>query len=194
MEAHPLITDALFEAFLHCKYKSYLRLKGIPGHITEFELHRGILATAYADAAQSKLLGCALSEDIPRSVLADHQTLLAGTRLILDAKLTMDDLQASIDAIVRIDGESPLGNFSYLPVQYCREVKIPRVARLLLAFRSMVLGKIQGSLPSHGVIVHGPDFAEEKLKLHSLQDRATRLLEELRAQCDAAAEVHLPPS
>jgi predicted RecB family nuclease len=121
-------------------------------------------------------------------VLADRQTLLAGTKLILDAKLTMDDLQASIDAIVRIDGESPLSNFSYLPVQYCREAKIPRAAKLLLAFRSMVLGKIQGSLPSYGIIVHGPDFTEEKLKLQSLQDRATRLLEELRAQCDAAAK------
>jgi hypothetical protein len=48
-----------------------------------------------------------------RGALADRPTLLAGTRLILDAKLTMDDLQASIDAIVRIDGESPLGNFCY---------------------------------------------------------------------------------
>jgi predicted RecB family nuclease len=188
MQADPLITDAIFEAFLHCKYKSYLRLKGIPGHITEFESHRRILATAYADAAQFKLLGCALGEDIPRSVLADRQTLMAGTRLILDAKLTMDDLQATIDAVVRNDAESPLGNFSYLPVQYWREAKIPRVAKLLLAFQSMVLGKIQGSLPSHGVIVHGPDFTEEKLKLRSLHDRATRLLEELRAQFDATAE------
>jgi hypothetical protein len=85
MEAHPLLTDALFEAFLHCKYKSHLRLKGIPGHITEFESHRRILATGYVDAARSKLLGCALGEDIPRSVPADRQTLLAGTRLILDA-------------------------------------------------------------------------------------------------------------
>jgi hypothetical protein len=112
VETHPLITDALFEAFLHCKYKSYLRLKGIPGHITDFESHRRILAMAYADAAQSKLLGCAIGEDTPRTVLADRQMFMVGKRLILDAKLTMDDLQASIDAIVRIDEDSPLGNFS----------------------------------------------------------------------------------
>jgi predicted RecB family nuclease len=184
VQADPLITDALFEAFLHCKYKSYLRLKGIPGHSTEFESHRSILATAYAAAAQSKLHGCAIGEDTPRSVLADRQVLMVGKRLILDATFTMDDLQASIDAIARIDGESPLGKFCYLPVQYCREAKIPRAAKLLLAFRSIVLGKVQGSLPSHGVIVHGPDFTEQSFRLHSLQDKVALLLEELRGQFD----------
>lgn len=191
MQVDPLITDALFEAFLHCKYKSYLRLKGIPGHITEFESHRRIFSTAYADAAQSKVLGCATGEDTPRGVLADRQMLMVGKRLILDATLTMDDLQASIDAIVRIDRESPLGNFCYLPVQYCREAKIPRAAKLLLAFRSIVLGKMQRSLPSHGVIVHGPDFREQSFRLHSLQDKVALLLEELRGQFHATAEGRL---
>ena len=185
------ITDGLLEAFLQCKFKSRLRIQDRAGRISEFESHQIAQDKTYRLLADQRLLALHPGTHAVTAPLADAATLAVGKPLVLALTATGDSLQAHIDAIERIDKPSLLGDFSYQPIQYCREDTISRTARLLLAFRSIVLGEIQGVLPSYGLIIHGPDFTRRRLKLDSLQRKVRHLLVEIDSQMTTPGDTSL---
>ena len=189
--ARRLITDRLLEAFLQCKFKSRLRIQDRAGRISEFESHQIAQDKACRLLADQRLLALHPGTHAVTAPLADAATLNVGKPLVLALTATGESLQAHIDAIERINKPSLLGDFSYQPIQYCREDTISRTARLLLAFRSIVLGEIQGVLPSYGLIIHGPDFTRRRLKLDSLQRKIRHLLVEIDSQMTTPGDTSL---
>src|SRR5262249_45624828 len=99
--------------------------------------------------------------------------------------------KARIDAIERVDVPSALGCFSYRAIQYVREPNPPVSARLLLAYRSILLGEIQGTLPSAGVMICGPKLEPRQVKLDALEGKVRELLKELGAQLEGTKEAPL---
>ncbi|HEY2412129.1 MAG TPA: TM0106 family RecB-like putative nuclease [Pirellulaceae bacterium] len=101
------------------------------------------------------------------------------------------NLAARIDAIERVDVPSALGCFSYRAIQYVREPNPPVSAKLLLAYRSILLGEIQGKLPSSGVMICGPNLEPRQVKLDALEIKVRELLKELAAQLEGTMEAPL---
>jgi predicted RecB family nuclease len=185
------ITDELFEAFLRCRYKSKLRIAGADRQSSELAAHRKKLQDAYRDDARQRLLGsvCDTADAVRSGVGCGH----IGHRrtLLSELALATDGLSATVDVLQRTEPASGPGSFSYMPVHYCRQHRVGRVAKLILAFRSIVFGRAKGDLPTHGIIVHGPGFAEQKIQLGALQGKTERLLEGLRAQVEGAIDTPL---
>src|SRR2546430_3342342 len=71
------------------------------------------------------------------------------------------------------------------------EPKPPVSARLLLAYRSILLGEIQGTLPSSGVLICGPNLEPRQVKLDALEGKVRELLKELAAQLEGTREAPL---
>jgi predicted RecB family nuclease len=185
------ITDDLFEAFLRCRYKSKLRIAGAETQSSAVAEHRKDLQDAYRNNARRLLLGsaCDTADTVASGVgygLSGH-----GRTLLSELALATDGLSATMDVLQRTEPASGPGLFSYLPIQYCRHRHVGRVAKLMLAYRSIVFGKANGYLPTHGMIVHGPGFAEQKIQLAALQRKTVLLLEELRAQVEGSLDVPL---
>jgi predicted RecB family nuclease len=185
-----VITDELLEAFLQCKYKAILRALGRAGQPTDFEKHRTSQAQAHRAQVQAKLFP--LPEAVPRPeaspALLDTATLKQGQTRLQHVRVQAANLAASIDAIERVDVPSALGCFSYRAIQYVREPNPPVSARLLLAYRSILLGEIQGALPSSGVMICGPNLEARQVKLDELEGKMRESLKELAAQLEGTKE------
>jgi predicted RecB family nuclease len=185
------ITEELFEAFLRCRYKSKLRIAGAERQSLELAEHRKKLQDAYREGARQRLLGstCDTADTVGSGFGCGH----IGHRrtLLSELALATDGLSATMDVLQRTEPASGPGSVSCIPIQYCRHHRVGRVAKLMLAFRSIVFGKAKGDLPTHGMIVHGPRFAEQKIELAALQGKTERLLEELRAQVEGAIDTPL---
>jgi predicted RecB family nuclease len=193
-ESHRVITDQLLEAFLECKYKAKLRLLGRAGQLSDFEKHRTSQTQSHRMQAQAMLFP--LLEDAPEPppaspVTLDIPTLKLGKVRLPNVRLKVVNLAAKIDAIERVELASALGSFSYRPVQYSREVTPPVIARLLLAYRSILVGELQGAAPPYGVMLCGPSFDRRLFKLDALQGRVRELLRELAAQVEGGKETPL---
>src|SRR5438876_1770940 len=180
-ESPRVITDELLEAFLQCKYKARLRALGRTGQPADFEKHRTSQAQAHRAQVQAKLFP--LPEAAPRPeappALLDAATLKQGQTRLQNVRVQSANLAARIDAIERVDVPSALGCFSYRAIQYVREPNPPGSARLLLAYRSILLGEIQGTLPSSGVMICGPNLEPRQVKLDALEGKVRELLKEL---------------
>ena len=101
------------------------------------------------------------------------------------------NLAASIDAVERVDVPSALGCFSYRAIQYVREPNPPVSAKLLLAYRSILLGEVQGWVPSSGVMICGSNLEPRQVKLDALEVKVRELLKELAAQLEGTKEAPL---
>jgi predicted RecB family nuclease len=188
-----IISDELLEAFLQCKYKARLRALGRTGQPTDFEKHRTCQAQAHRVQVQAKLFP--LPEAAPRPeappALLDAAMLKQGQTRLQNVRVQSANLVARIDAIERVDVPSALGCFSYRAIQYVREPNPPVSARLLLAYRSILLGGIQGTLPSSGVMICGPNLEPRQVKLDALEGKVRELLKELAAQLEGTKEAPL---
>src|SRR5262245_19906549 len=139
-----VITDELLEAFLQCKYKARLRALGRTGQPADFEKHQTSQAQAHRETVEAKTLP--LTDATPRPeappALLDAATLKQGQTRLQNVRVQSANLTARIDAIERVDVPSALGGFSYRAIQYVRAPNPPVSARLLLAYRSILLGEI----------------------------------------------------
>jgi len=190
-----VITDELLEAFLRCKYKARLRALGQAGKPTDFEEHRRSQAQAHREQVQAKMFPLPVAAAAPRpeppAALLDAATLERGQMRLHNVRIQSANLTTSIDAIERVDAPSALGCFSYRVIQYIREAKPPVSARLLLAYRSILLGEIQGTLPSSGVMICGPNLESRQVRLGALEGKVRKLLKELAAQLEGTKEAPL---
>ena len=64
-------------------------------------------------------------------------------------------------------------------------------AKLLLAYRSILLGEVQGMVPSSGVMICGPNLEPRQVKLDALEGKVRELLKELAAQIEGMREAPL---
>ena len=165
-ENHRVITDELLEAFLQCKYKARLRSLGRTGQPADFEKHRTSQAQAHRAQVQAKLFPLPKAAPGPEAppALLDAGTLKQGQARLQNVRVQSANLAASIDAVELVDVPSALGCFSYRAIQYVREPNPPVSARLLLAYRSILLGEIQGTLPSSGVMICGHNLEPRQVK------------------------------
>ena len=180
-----LLTDSVISAFLLCRYKGHLKINGTIGMASDFDRHVAHRDAIYRRRVYSDLLARMPETNVLKSPSINFRTLRQGKLLILDARMTVSDLAASIDAVRRVDGPSLLGDFFYQPIKFSRHDKPGKLERFLLAFHSLVIGEWQGHTPTHGSFIFGLNLQHQTVKLQALQSRVRRLLTDLRALADS---------
>jgi len=91
--------------------------------------------------------------------------LKKGFTVIVNA--TSDDEFVSLlyDGLVKVQGDSALGNYHYVPVLCCEGQKIRQVQKHLLAIYGLILGSIQGKQPASGVLIRKPGCSWTRVRL-----------------------------
>ncbi len=181
----PLFDDSVFTAFLLCSTKAYLRSKGEIGTPSGFDHHIADRELTYRQLAAAALLTQIPEAEILNAPFINLRTLRQGKLLILNAGMMVSDLSTTIDAVRRVNGTSLLGTFCYEPIKFSFWKKPSKFDKLLLAFHSLVIGELQGHTPTHGSLVFGPNFQQQRIKLQTLQSRVRRLLRNIRSSLDS---------
>ena len=185
------VSNEIFDAFLICSYKSFLLAGGLKGEKSDYIKLISRLYNEYRVTASNRLaitVGQGLAASIPK---CQFQELRAGHQIFFNVCVNVEGLTSQIDAVKRVEGVSQLGAFHYVPVIFCRNVRIGKTQKLWLAYRALVLGQAQDRIPDSGVIIYGPKFRKSRISLTSHVETITRLIDSLSQQIDGKAKTAL---
>jgi predicted RecB family nuclease len=176
------ITGDILEAYVHCKYKAHLKSQGHRGTKSDYETVHAQVRAEVRDAATKKILARHPDEEIPRHVHLTHSFLKHGASFLLAVTLEIDDVSLHFDGLKRVDGESELGAFHYVPILFYEGRKIRNEQRLLLELHGHILARVQGRQPTYGVVWHGKECKGTKVRLTHDTRKAEQAIRELMSQ------------
>ena len=156
------ITADLFNAYLHCPTKCWLRSGGEP---------RG--TNSWADWVQSNALiyrseGIKqLIRDIPSVAAGEPKSWKAdGWSLAVDVTVQAFSpsdsytLESFIDAVERVCSPGRGKADQFIPVRFCPANKLTKYNRLLLGFDAWVISQALGFEVRWGLIIHGNSYID----------------------------------
>jgi hypothetical protein len=113
-----LITRAVLEAHLQCKFKAYLRLTGEQGTKSDYEM---LLEERRAEVRRRAIAKVQPADEgigvAPESLL-DTSLLKRGAPYLFDVTAKTDSVEFHFDGLKRVDGDSSLGSFHYAPTLF----------------------------------------------------------------------------
>jgi predicted RecB family nuclease len=178
-----MIDNDIFESYLHCKYKAYLKLGGNHGNRSEYEIMKSEIKSLYKrDALQRVIPSCEKKEILNNQDLSS--AIKDGNKVIVDAHVSYGDLQSYCDFTERTPGKSDLGAFHYLPVLFVEKEKLSKEDKLMMAYNGLVIGNMQNRQPEYGKIIYGKRFAISKIKFDEKLDIVTKIINDLRKYHD----------
>jgi hypothetical protein len=175
------ITAHLFEAFLKCPTKCYLRSLGETGTENAYADWVQTEAEAYRNASVKRLTEGA-SPDECVTELTDTTGLKTGKWRLAAVVLTQTrNLESRIHAIERISSEGRGKATMFIPIRFIFRNKLTKDDKLVLAFDAFVLSEALGRTVSMGKIIHGDGHSTFKVKTAGLVSRVGKLTEKVDA-------------
>jgi hypothetical protein len=148
------ISDAVFLSYLRCPYKAFLLLEGRTGQRSDYETMLDELDNRYKPLAQAALYHWSASAAVATGPAEDDFFYNGREPITLDAMVEYGSFELVLDAL-KPETDGPRGGPRNLPMAYCSTDRISRLEELRLAFGAQVLGLVQASVPSTGIVVHG---------------------------------------
>jgi len=183
------ITRDILESYLHCKFKGHLKFTSQQGIKCDYENLLTAMRAKVRLAAIDKILAPHAGEDIPRNIPITTSALKEGASFLLDATLEDDFVSLNFDGLKKADGPSKLGDFHYIPMLFIEGEKVPKEERSLLEVYGLLLSRLQGQMPVHGIIWHGKECKATRVRLNADLRKTEGLLERIRQ----AQETEIPP-
>ena len=173
-----IITTNIFESYLNCKYKIYLRLRGETTLASEFDLVQRGWVDRYKDSALQTLRD-RYHLDSDHSLSSCQNDLGNGAPALFKCRLKSAKIECQCDLLEKVQGESDTYPLLYIPIRIIPSEKIFKTDQLVLGFCGLVLGEIQGVFPSSGKIVHGHSLKTHRVKLDEWTASARDIIEEI---------------
>ena len=179
------ITPHLFEAYLKCPTKCFLRSLGETG-----------AGNPYADwvCAQNtffrregiRRLKEGVANDERSAGPLDRKELKSTTwRLATESRVCAQNLECTLHAVERVPSDTPGKSVKFIPSRFIFTNKLAWHDKLLLAFDALVLSEALGQEVALGKIIHGDDFATLKSRPLPWTARCERLPRRLQ-RCSPA--------
>ena len=168
------ITPHLFEAYLKCPTKCFLRSLGETG-----------AGNPYADwvCAQNTFFRRVGIRRLKEGVANDERTTgpldrkeLKSTtwRLATESKVCAQNLECTLHAVERVPSDTPGKSVQFVPSRFIFTNKLAWHDKLLLAFDAHVLSEALGQEVALGKIIHGDDFVTLKVKTSALDSEVRK--------------------
>jgi predicted RecB family nuclease len=183
---HPPVSDEVLSAFLACRYKGYLKQAGEVGTRSEYEDLGTEQRAEVRRRAIEQITARHPDGEVLRTAPLTGPTLKRGTAFVLDATWEDDTFLLRPDGLKKVDGPSKLGDYHYVPVLFHGDGSVRKEQRLLLDVWGLLLSRVQGRMPGHGVVWHGRDCRSTKVRLSPDPRKAERLLRELQQSRNAS--------
>jgi len=174
-----LITKSVLEAHLQCTYKAYLRLTGETGTKSDYEVMLNDTRTEVRRTALAKIQTPDQEVRVARNALLDTTLLKRGEPYFLDVTAKTDSLEFTFDGLKKVDGESRLGAFHYVPILFHEGSTVRKEQRTILELACLVLERLEGRRPNSGIVYYGKDCRSTKARLDANLEKGSRLLSEV---------------
>jgi predicted RecB family nuclease len=183
------ITSDVLESYIHCKFKGFLKLTEQQGTKCDFEAMLTELRAEVRHKAIDTIIARYQADQVARNIPLATAGLKRGPQYILDGTHEEEVLTLHFDGLKRMEGESKLGDFHYLPVLFHEGQQVKKEQKLLLEVYGVILSGLQGRAPAFGVIWHGRECKATKVKLNPDHRRAEQVLRGLKDMASSS----LPP-
>jgi predicted RecB family nuclease len=179
-----IITQEVFEAFLHCPTKSRLVSRPeVPDARHSQERPPG--EESYQQSGSSRLrasapdhevyTGTPTAETIKRKI---YQMILGYTALASDLRADIHGLE-----LVHVPGAKSLSVDQYVPIRFISAEKLSADHRLLLAFDAIVFSQaVSTPLPHIGKLIHGRSYSTTAVVLTPLYTKVRSAIAAIGAQ------------
>jgi predicted RecB family nuclease len=175
-----VLTEGIFESSLDCRYKCHLLFNGQRGIKSDYQEHAERLDAMYQREAIARLQEANHTEP-PRYLNKITQSIVHDSAyLVVIKRLEVNGLRSDSNVLLR----SRIGG-CFHPVFFHRYENVDIRAKLLLAFRSVLVERAIGITPSHGRIIYGRDFSSIAVRLSNFTAKVNRRLDELVTQHDS---------
>jgi predicted RecB family nuclease len=173
------ITLDVLDAQQHCRLKAYYRLRDEEGIKSDFEQVLLDVRQDLRTKAIAKIRRQYAEGEVATEICVSRSTLRKGIPFILCGKTEDDRHLIQFDGLKKVDGASIVGEFHYAPVMFSEARRVRKSERQMLAILAVVLSRIQGTVPSCGVLYLGRDCAMTTIRFGATLRTAETLLREV---------------
>ncbi|MBA4149202.1 MAG: IS66 family transposase [Verrucomicrobia bacterium] len=172
------ITPILFEAFLKCPTKCWLKYSGEPASGNSYSEWLQAENESYSANAITRLLDKVPKDD---SVVAPSPENLksAAWSTAVNFKLQTQNLETQISAVERVPPAGRGKAAQFVPIRFIVRNKLMRDDKFLMAFDAFALSESLGREVSLGKIIHGDNHARLKVKTSALASELQKRVEKI---------------
>ena len=157
MNSDTPVTDAVFEAFLHCDTKAYLLHESI-GSQSEFGVWGEGLSQQFKQRVSEWLRSSFGDDEVYVGTPSPRMLQQGSHRIVLRPLINSSDLRAEPDALWRMPPVSGTATFRYSPVRFVRNEKVSRFDKLMLAFDALALNRFINNPSGSGKLIYGSQY------------------------------------
>lgn len=168
------ITAEIFDAYLKCKTKCWLRASGEPSCGNAYAEWLKAQSDCYR-ATQTELLIPELSSNEAARAPTVENIIVEKWRLATNLVTRTRNLECTIHAVERIPSAGRGQSAKFIPIRYIFANKLTRDDKLILAFDALVLSEMLGRKVGMGKIIHGDHQATLRVKASPLVDEVLKL-------------------
>lgn len=177
-----VLDECLFDAYLKCKTKFYLKLSGNEASNPEFSNYQQNVFDNYTVNISKKIrhvfneadcfIGTPPSKDFKRKKY----------RLIINCLLQGNGIESHIHALEKTNTRDSQRFTAYAPIRFIPTEKITKQDKLILAFDALAVSRHLGKEPLFGKIIHGSKHSTIKVRLNELIASANAVVGEILGQ------------
>jgi predicted RecB family nuclease len=179
-----LITEEIFQAYLKCETKAYLKSLDVVGNRHEFSDWERRLVEDFKRQFFAHLRSIYREDEyiigVPLTRALDNERC----RLLLDCVvqipgLQIPELQSHIHILERPPSRGKTKYDPFVPIRLIPQEKLTPQDKLLLAFDALALSAAIGDAPPFGQIIHGSKYSVVKVKLDELMKSAKAIVDKI---------------
>ena len=175
------VTSGLFEAYLKCPTKCFLRSRGETDGRNAYANWIQTESETYRDEGCECLMDRLPSAECVASSGDVGNPRTAKWRLAVDLDAHAQDLASNIHAVERVPSEGRGMPALFIPVRLVVTSKLTRDDKLLLAFDALILSEILGRDVAFGKIIYGDQHTTLKVKTAALEGEVRNLARKIAA-------------
>ena len=179
------ITNRIIGNYLDCEYKAHLALTGETGRQSEFEKQEQEFTRNYRRQVEAYLLRQFPNAKSTPASMSVGEAIRQDNPLILNAKLTLNNISFQLDALVRGPKPDSSKKLQYVPILFVPQEKLSKQDKLLLTISALILDRQMKISTECGILLHGAKLTKSTIQLSKQKLQARSVLKKIEAmQCD----------
>ncbi len=176
------ITPSVFEAYLKCPTKCWLRATGEPASGNPYAEWIEAQDVCYRASETTRLLSTLPRNEV--TVSPNVETVKAAKwrfacTLAVQREMNSCRVESEVHAVERVPAGGRGKPVQYIPIRFVFRNKLTNEDRLLLAFDAIMISRVFGQEAKMGRIVHGDDHARLKVKTSLMAGEVRKHIERI---------------
>jgi len=174
-----IINPQLFEAYLKCATKCYLKSLGGAGTGNAYAQWLQTQNETYHSVGIKRLSTEITPVDCRTGPVESKNLKTATWLLAIDFVARAQSLESMIHAVERVPSEGRGKSAQFIPVRFIFANKLTKHDKLLLSFDALVLSKAVGRKVTLGKIIHGDKNAALRVKTNPLESAVQKVIDKI---------------